>query len=138
MRVGVGNDDHAGAAAAPAQGAASRRDRESRNARRVRDAGEAYLYEYSPRRRERTGRPLEVRFVRRVPDCGRDRPRVSDGGADLAQHCFRDGTERAGSRVLRIDEIGAACERGGRLSGVRDADQQVHGGYCIIRHLVIW
>jgi heme-degrading monooxygenase HmoA len=53
---------------------------------------------------------------------------------DVAQDADRDRAERAGQRVLRIDDLGAACEGFPGFPGARNAHQQAHR-YV---NLVIW
>jgi hypothetical protein len=96
------------------------------NTARARDSGKADFHERRPRRRERPRRALNCGFVGRIADCSRDEARACNHRVNLAQDLDRHGTERAGQRVFRIDDIGAARKRSRRLLGTRDADEQSH------------
>ena len=57
------------------------------------------------------GQDDDAAVARYRTDRGGDESRPRNGRVDIAQHIHRYRTECAGERVLRVDHVGAACER---------------------------
>ena len=111
IRVGVRDGDHTTPSiAARARASYCRVDQQADAAGACR-AGKSDFHERRARGGERACRSLNVRFVSRIADRGRDEPRARDRRVNLAQHVHAHGTERAGERILRIDHVRATGKR---------------------------
>ena len=130
VRVGVG-DGH-DAAAVPLPPAAAPRTAAIVKATRTRHTGRSRRSRPSqtPRPRRRTRRrPSSISASSAAsPSAAVTGRAPADGRVNVAQHLLRHRAERAGQRILRVDEISAARERGRCLRGARDAHEQLHRG----------
>jgi hypothetical protein len=85
-----------------------RRAQQGGRASRVVDAREADLHHRGACPRERACGGLDGRLVRGVADGGRHGSGAVDSTDDGREHVDGDGAERAGGRLLRVDDVGAA------------------------------
>jgi len=96
------------------------------HARCVVDAGKTDLDEGRAGLGEIARRALDRRFIRSLAKRCTDRHDRGRHAMDVGEHIERHRTERARVRILRIDDVGAALERGARFAVAGDADQESH------------
>jgi 3-oxoacyl-[acyl-carrier protein] reductase len=124
--VAIADNNHSAPSGTGLARPAHRRRRQGRRTRRARHAGESHFDKRNPGRRELARMPLDLGFIRGVAERRGHRTGVADDGANLLQHVNRNGAERAGQRILGVDQIGAAGQRVNGFSGRRHAYEQSH------------